>query len=133
MAGGQPNSLQGGSTYAARTDHGGHSSRRVRVGALLTFNSILLAGFRISIDHGPYWVKVTNLLGSVGALVTCVVLLFVVMRVTWNAADSYETATTEFDNTLALLHKRSYVINILALVSMLGGLAAVVECVAALF
>jgi len=105
----------------------------IKTGALLTFNSILLAGFRISTDHGPYWVKVTNSLGSLGALVTCGVLLYFVMRVTWNAAGSYETATTEFDNTLALIHKRSYVINIFALVSMLGGLAAVVECVAVLF
>jgi hypothetical protein len=105
----------------------------IKTGALLTFNSILLAGFRLSIDHGPYWVKVTNSLGSLSALVTCVVLLFFVMRVTWNAAGSYETANTEVENTLALLHKRSYVINIFALLSIVGGLAAVLECIGTLF
>jgi hypothetical protein len=105
----------------------------IKTGALLTFNSILLAGLRISIDHGPYWVKVTNSLGSLGALLTCVVLLFFVMRVTWNAATSYQTANIEFENTLALLHKRSYVINIFALLSVVGGLAAVLEGIAVLF
>jgi hypothetical protein len=104
----------------------------IKTGGLLTFNSILLAGFRIGSDHLLTWAKVVNAIGSFVALVTCVALLLLVVRVTWNRSTEYETAETEFSNTVKLLCQRSYTINIFAIVSAIAALGALAECLALL-
>jgi hypothetical protein len=98
-----------------------------KAGGLLTFNSILLAGFRLSTDHVPHFVRVTNSVGSLVALATCLVLLVSIVRVTWSQPGTYGSATSELTHTVRLLCQRSYVINVFAMFSAIGAGGSILE------